>query len=163
MKRKHSMITLLLVLVLSAGLLTGCGSSPGNTGEDPGNDNESDNSITADNNVETELENDVVGEVSYIGTYYISVKTYISAEEIENYVSLDISTLTESDRTDSVNTDSDTEYYQTSGGSLVSITREDIAKGDMIAAITTQAGVHQIIVLEKHTEETTDPDVTEPS
>lgn len=144
MRRKHCVTALPLVLI--AVLLAGCGGSSGNAAEPLGGDGS--NSISIGSNIENEAVNDVIGEVSYIGTYYISVKTYRPAAEIEDYVSLDAGTLTGTDSSDSINTGPDTEYYQAGNGCLVSIARENIAKGDMIAAITTETGVRQVIVLE---------------
>lgn len=154
MKRKHVLSSLLLAMLLAfASLLTGCGSNP----DDADTSSETESGTTASSSNETEeTDEDIIGEVSYVGSSYISVKVYTTEGEVEDYASLDIGTLTASEVTDSVSTDSDTEYYRVDKGSLISASREDVEKGDIIASTISEAEIHQIIILSGETEETTE-------
>jgi len=141
-----------------ASLLAGCGSSSGDADTTSETDSET---TTSSSNVAEEADEDIIGEVSYVGSSYISVRVYNLDGDVEDYASLDIGTLTASDATDSVNTDSNTTYYKVENGSLVSAVREDVEKGDMIAATISEDQLRQIIILSDETGETTKVEVGE--
>lgn len=142
MKTRFRFLSLAMVMVLSMGLLAACGSDDTTTTED--------NSSTADESSETNTETeDVIGEISYISSTYMTLKVYEPAAEVSDYASLDVSTLTATDSTESVTLDTDAEYYYISDSSMVSQTADDFAAGDLVAVTTTEDEIQQIILLEK--------------
>lgn len=166
MKTKFRFLSLAMVLVLSMGLLAACGSDDtATTGSsstqtdstqtesiqtDSTQTDSTQTSITSEENSETNAEaEDVIGEISYISSFYMSLKVYESAAEVSDYASLDVSTLTATDSTESVTLDTDAEYYYISDSSMVAQTADDLAAGDLVAVTTTEAGVQQIILLER--------------
>ncbi len=113
-------------------------------------------SITSEENSETNAEaEDVIGEISYISSSYMSLKVYEPAAEVSDYTSLDVSTLTATDSTESVTLDTDAEYYYISDSAMVAQTADDLAAGDLVAVTTTEAGVQQIILLERESADNT--------
>lgn len=151
MKTKFRFLSLAMVLVLSMGLLAACGSDDTTTtGSSSTQTDSTQTSITSEESSETNTEaEDVIGEISYISSFYMSLKVYEPAAEISDYASLDVSTLTATDSTESITLDTDAEYYYISDSSMVAQTADDLAAGDLVAVTTTETGVQQIILLER--------------
>ncbi len=153
MKTKKGYLALLMVLVLCIGMFTGCSdtnSTYDDSEEDNGTVNNADTTDDTDDIIETE---DVIGEVTYVGTSYLSLSTYKSADEITNYASLDVSTLTEAGGMEYVYPDDSAEYYMVSSATLVSASYENITAGCLIAVTADASGVQQIIILKTANEE----------
>ena len=150
MKRKFRFLSLALVLVLSMGLLAACGSDDADdttmTEDESGTQTSSTFEESSETNTEAE---DVIGEISYISSLYMSLNVYEPVAEVIDYASLDVSTLTASYSTESITIDSDAEYYYISDSPMVSQTSADLEAGDMVAVTTSEDGTQQIILLEK--------------
>ncbi len=149
----------LAVIFACAGLTAGC-SSTDETEEETDEIVEVEEAEDEDTD-ETEVQENMVGAVSYIGSSYISIEIYTSDDEIENYALLDSSSLTLTEDAVSITTDDDTEYYRAAKGLLVMIERDDIEKDDMIASVTTEDGIHQIILLDTEISEETEAKIAE--
>lgn len=154
MKKKHGILPLLLSAVLvCALLLAGCGSADEEeeTAVSASADSSADDTQEAAESVtesaEAEAEGDVIGEVSYVGSTYISVTVYTSEAEVEDYTLLDVSTLAATEETASVNTDDDTTYCRVEDGALADAVREDVTKGSVVAFTTSEDGAQQVIIL----------------
>lgn len=162
MKTKKGYLALLMVLVICVGMFTGCSDSNGtydNEDEDFGTLSNADTNADADDAVEAE---DVIGEVTYVGTSYLSLSTYESTSEITDYATLDTSTLTEVGGMEYVYPDDSAEYYMVSSATLVSAAYEDITAGCIIAVTTDTYGTQQIIILkDAEDEEVLDDTATE--
>ena len=158
MKTKFRFLSLAMVLALSMGLLAACGSNKTTTTEDSSSTQTSSTqtSSTSDGSSETDTEaEDVIGEISYISSSYLTLKVYEPVSEVNDYTSLDVSTLTETDSTESVELDTDAEYYYISDSSMVAQTADDLIVGDLVAVTTTETGVQQIILLERESADNT--------
>ena len=90
----------------------------------------------------------VMGEVTYGGSDYISVTAYTGGEEVTDYTTLDVSTLTASEDTESIATTDATEYFKVESGMLNAATREDVTTGTFIVSTFDEEGSHQIILIE---------------
>lgn len=90
----------------------------------------------------------VMGEVTYVGSDYISVTAYTGGEEVTDYTTLDVSTLTASEDTESIDTTDATEYFKVESGMLNAATREDVTTGTFIVSTFDEEGNHQIILIE---------------
>ena len=86
----------------------------------------------------------VMGEVTYGGSDYISVTAYTGGEEVTDYTTLDVSTLTASEDTESIDTTDATEYFKVESGMLNAATREDVTTGTFIVSTFDEEGSHQI-------------------
>jgi hypothetical protein len=91
---------------------------------------------------------DTIGEVVYAGTY-ITVTLYTSPEEVEDYATLDVNTLTNTGIQGFVYTYSYSNYYIAENGQLNPYKRENIEKGDIVVENTDAEGKHNIIILKK--------------
>ena len=94
-----------------------------------------------------EAEETIVGQVSYVGSEYISVSVCTGAEDTQDWAALDTATLTVSEETASIDTDDATEYLAVRSGLTEAAAREDVTVGAFIAAHTTDDGTLQIILL----------------
>ena len=162
MKTKLRFLSIAMMLMLSIGLLAGCGSSDSTDSTDSsGSTDSTDSSDSTDDSDSTYSsgssdEEDVIGEVTYISTLSISLDVYEADSVVEDYAALDTSTLTATGSSDTVTLESDVEYYYISDGALVSATSEDIVEGDMIAITTDDSGVQQVILLMQNDSSDTD-------
>ena len=144
MKTTKRWLALMMVLAICVGMFAGCSGS--STYDDQDDDNDITSSTDAsEKNIEEE---DVIGEVTYVGTSYMSLTTYESANEITDYATLDISALTEVGGMEYVYPDDNAEYYMVSNAALVSCAYEDITAGCIIAVTTNASGIQQIIILQ---------------
>ncbi len=95
-----------------------------------------------------EAEETIVGQVSYVGSEYISVTLCTGAEDTQDWAALDTATLTVSEETASIDTDDATGYLAVRSGLTEAASREDVTVGAYIAAYTADDGTLQIILLE---------------
>lgn len=157
MKTKKGYLALLMVLAICVGMFTGCSGSNSTYDDD---DEDLGTLSNADTNTDDAVEaEDVIGEVTYVGTSYLSLSTYESTSEITDYTTLDTSTLTEVGGMEYVYPDDSAEYYTVSSATLVSAAYEDITAGCIIAVTTDTYGIQQIIILQA-TEDEEVPDDT---
>lgn len=158
MKTKKKYLSLLMALLMCIGIFSGCsGTSDTYDEDDPGTSANTNDEL--DESVQAE---DVLGEVTYVGTSYLSLTTYESASEITDYAAVDVSSLTEVGGMEYVYPDANAEYYKVSSAMLVSASYEDLAAGCMIAVTTGSDGTQQIIILEEAAAENlTDDTATE--
>ena len=163
MKKTKSLLALLIVLVLCVGIFAGCGTTTttSNDDDDDSNTTLGDLSDVSDDDTLADDAEDVIGEVTYVGTSYISLDTYESESEITDYATLDTDTLTDSGMTEYIYPDSTAEYYIVSDGVLVSATSEEVVAGCLIAVTTDTDGTQQIIILKAADAEDDATDVTD--
>lgn len=162
MKTKKKYLTFLMTLLLCLSFFTGCSST-----SSANDDDQEDTSLTVNADDESEdsiQEEDIIGEVTYVGSSYLSLTTYESASEITDYTSVDVSTLTEAGGMKYVYPDDTAEYYKVDSAALVSASYEELTVGCMIAVTTGSDGVQQIIILKEAEDgELTDDTATEES
>lgn len=163
MKKTKSLLALLIVLVLCVGIFAGCGTTTTTSNDD---DDDSDTTLgdlsdVSDDDTLTDDAEDIIGEVTYVGTSYISLDTYESESEITDYATLDADTLTDSGMTKYVYPDSTAAYYTVSDGVLVSAASDDVVAGCLIAVTTDTDGTQQIIILKAADAEDDVTDVTD--
>lgn len=157
MKKKYKFLTVAMVLVLSLSLFTGCGS---NDADEQTTDDDSSQSSTLESHTDDDstdsaddtIVEDIIGEITDISTYYITLNVYEADTEIYDYTTLDTSTLASTENSESVSIDTDAEYYYVFDGSLVSQTADDLSVGDLIAITTDSDGNQQVILLVQQTE-----------
>ena len=106
----------------------------------------------------TEAQETVMGEVTYVGSSYISVTAYTGGEDVTDFTTLDISGLTASEDTESIDTTEDTEYLKVESGMLNAATRDDVTTGAFIVSTYDENGTHQIILVESGDAAGTDTD-----
>lgn len=156
MKTKKNLLALTLVLALCAGVFSGCSSNaPDETDED---------TVTTSSTEATEeiaVSADIIGEVTYVGTAYLSLSSYEAPEEVTDYAALDVSTLTEVGTTQYVYPSDDAQYYTVSDGTLVEASYVDIVKDCIIAVTTGDSGAQQIIILQTAQEDIPEDTATE--
>ena len=107
----------------------------------------SEESSASESYSESETYADIIGEVIYAGSSYLSVDTYISETEIDDYAALDPDSLVYEGQTSYIYPDSSTEYYLVSDGSLTEAASDSINAGDLIAETYDENGVQQIVIL----------------
>ena len=106
----------------------------------------------------TEAQKTVMGEVTYVGSSYISVTAYTGGEDVTDFTTLDVSGLTASEDTESIDTTEDTEYLKVESGMLNAATRDDVTTGSFIVSTYDEDGTHQIILVESGDAAGTDTD-----
>lgn len=106
----------------------------------------------------TEAQETVMGEVTYVGSSYISVTAYTGGEDVTDFTTLDVSGLTASEDTESIDTTEDTEYLKVESGMLNAATRDDVTTGSFIVSTYDEDGTHQIILVESGDAAGTDTD-----
>ena len=99
-----------------------------------------------------------MGEVTYVGSSYISVTAYTGGEDVTDFTTLDVSGLTASEDTESIDTTEDTEYLKVESGMLNAATRDDVTTGSFIVSTYDEDGTHQIILVESGDATGTDTD-----
>ena len=90
----------------------------------------------------------VMGEVTYVGSDYISVTTYTGGEDVTDYTALDVAGLTATDETVSIDTNETTEYFRVESGMLNAASREDVTTGAFIVSDFDEEGKQQIILIQ---------------
>lgn len=160
MKHTRKIIALTLSLALaSLAVLTGCSSGTSSTAQ-TGSSSSAAGSASASTSQQAAQET-VMGKVSYVGSDYISVTVYTGGEDVTDFTALDVSGLTESDETRSIDTTDTTEYLKAESGMLSAAAREDVATGAFIVSTCDENGTHQIILIESAAPATTDSTATD--
>lgn len=153
MKTMKILLSLSLVLAVCTCMIAGCSVS---TKEEPATVATTGSTETTEDTAESE---DIIGQVTYVGTAYLSLTSYEAPDDVVDYATLDVSTLTEAGGTKYVYPDENAEYFRVSNGTLVPATYEDIVKGCILAVTADDTGTQQIILLENNQED--EPEDTE--
>ena len=140
-------LVFVLVLVMCMSLLTACTETSSSSSESTSSDN-TDSGSTA-----TE---EIIGEVTYVGSSYFSVSAYLVEDEITDYTSVDVSALESAGTTKYVYFDDETSYYAVSDGSYVSAALEDISVGAIIADTYNESSQQEIVILSVSEDTNTD-------
>lgn len=158
MKHKYGILATILTMILCMGLLVGCGTdSSTDTDDDYSYSYEDESTEESDESDETltgETE-DVIGKITYVSDSYITIETYATEEDVEDYATLDTSALSSDGLTNYVYLDDTTEVYYVSYETLYSTTQDDLEIGTMIAVTEDSDGIQQVIILEYAEEEST--------
>lgn len=157
MNTKHktqSEAFLLAAVLLCLGWMTGCSDASASSAADSTSSESSASDV--------EVQEDTIGEVSYVGSTFFSVNTYTADTATEDYTDIALSDLTEAGSTAYIYFDSDTEFYTVESGALVSAADDDVTEGAMIAETTADDGTQQIIILAAgETQESIDAEIAE--
>lgn len=150
MKKRFGLLSVLLMMILCLGLLSGCSE---NTTEDDGettsNSSSTDSDTTYGDSGESDAEtSDIVGAVTYVGDTYLTIDLYEADTEITDYTELDSVTLSDTGDSETVSLDSDAVFQYVSAESLYSTTIDDIAVGDIVAITTDEDGLQEVIILD---------------
>ncbi len=150
MKKRFGLLSVLLMMILCLGLLSGCSE---NTTEDDGettsNSSSTDSDTTYSDSGESDAEtSDAVGAVTYVGDTYLTIDLYEADTEITDYTELDSVTLSDTGDSETVSLDSDAVFQYVSAESLYSTTIDDIAVGDIVAITTDEDGLQEVIILD---------------
>ena len=97
---------------------------------------------------EGSLSQDIVGELTYIGSSSLVLDLYEPDTDITDYTDTTDITFTSTGDSETVTLEDGVEYQTVSDGALTVITLDDLAEGDMVAVTTSEDGAQQIIVLE---------------
>ena len=147
MKHTKKYIALCLAMALGClAVLTAC-SSDKSTSQTQSTGTSS-SQASSGSSESTEAQETVMGEVTYVGSSYISVTAYTGGEDVTDFTTLDVSGLTASEDTESIDTTEDTEYLKVEEGMLNSATRDDVTTGTFIVSTYDEDGTHQIILIE---------------
>lgn len=157
MKHTKKYIALCLAMALGClAVLTAC-SSDKSTSQTQSTGTSSSQALSGSTE-STEAQETVMGEVTYVGSSYISVTAYTGGEDVTDFTTLDISGLTASEDTESIDTTEDTEYLKVESGMLNAATRDDVTTGSFIVSTYDEDGTHQIILVESGDAAGTDTD-----
>ena len=157
MKHTKKYIALCLAMALGClAVLTAC-SSDKSTSQTQGTGTSS-SQASSGSTESTEAQETVMGEVIYVGSSYISVTAYTGGEDVTDFTTLDVSGLTASEDTESIDTTEDTEYLKVESGMLNAATRDDVTTGSFIVSTYDEDGTHQIILVESGDAAGTDTD-----
>ena len=162
MSKAKSLLAIMMAMLLCIGIFAGCSTTTtNNTGSDNDFDTtQNSQSDASDDDTLTDEAADVIGEVTYVGTSYLSVTTYESESEVIDYATLDTDTLAETGSTQYVYPDDAVTYCMVSEGTLADATADDVVTGCLIAVTTDDDGNQQIIIL-KTADETSEDDEDE--
>lgn len=157
MKHTKKYIALCLAMALGClAVLTAC-SSDKSTSQTQSTGTSSSQALSGSTE-STEAQETVMGEVTYVGSSYISVTAYTGGEDVTDFTTLDVSGLTASEDTESIDTTEDTEYLKVESGMLNAATRDDVTTGSFIVSTYDEDGTHQIILVESGDAAGTDTD-----
>lgn len=157
MKHTKKYIALCLAMALGClAVLTAC-SSDKSTSQTQGTGTSS-SQASSGSTESIEAQETVMGEVTYVGSSYISVTAYTGGEDVTDFTTLDVSGLTASEDTESIDTTEDTEYLKVESGMLNAATRDDVTTGSFIVSTYDEDGTHQIILVESGDAAGTDTD-----
>ena len=148
MKKTIRILSLILALVLCAGMLSACTDtgSAGNTanGNSTGNTGSSAGSADKEDTLEY-----TIGEVTSIDASVLTINICKTTDKkVTDCTTVDVSTLTVTDETSSVTIAEDAEIYYTVSGELIETTPDKITEGRIIATATDNAGIQQIVILD---------------
>lgn len=155
-KSWKSLTALLAASLLCLGMFAGCSeaeesSSSESSSESSSSTNSASSVSSSSSSEEEEAAEDVVGEITYLGTSSLVVDVYEADSEITDYTDLEGIALTGSGDSETVTLEDDAVYQSVSSGVASDITLDDLAEGDMVAVTTDEDGVQTIIVLEVET------------
>lgn len=157
MKHTKKYIALCLAMALGClAVLTAC-SSDKSTSQTQSTGTSS-SQASSGSSESTEAQETAMGEVTYVGSSYISVTAYTGGEDVTDFTTLDISGLTASEDTESIDTTEDTEYLKVESGMLNAATCDDVTTGAFIVSTYDEDGTHQIILVESGDAAGTDTD-----
>ena len=149
MKKITGMAAILMVGLLSFGVLAGCSEEESSSSESVSSSSgSSESSSETSSSSEEEASEDVIGEITYLGSSTLVLDVYQPDQEVTDYTDMGDITLTEANETQSVTVDEDTVYQSVSQGTTTVITHEDLAEGDLVAVTTDEDGVQTILVLD---------------
>ncbi len=149
MKKTIRILSLILVLVLCAGMLSACTDtgSAGNTTNGSTAGSSGSSADSTDKKEET-LEY-TIGEVTAVDASVLTINICKATDKkVTDCTTVDVSTLTVTDETSSVTIAEDAEIYYTVSGELIETTQDKITEGRIIAAATDNAGIQQIVILD---------------
>lgn len=156
---KHTKKYIALCLAMALGCLAVLTACSGDKSTSQTQSTGTSSSQTASGSTEsTEAQETVMGEVTYVGSSYISVTAYTGGEDATDFTTLDVSGLTASEATESIDTAEDTEYLKVECGMLNAATRDDVVTGAFIVSTYDEDGTHQIILVESSDAAGTDTD-----
>ena len=150
MRNKKRLLAMVCITAFCCtGVLAGCGDSSDSSAAGVSGSAVTDSVEDAENTEDTSSAetNDVIGKVSYAGSDYLTVTSYETETEVDDYSLLDVSTLTEGTITKYIYFDENTEYFKVEEQTLVSAALDDVTVGAMIAETTSEEDVQQIIIL----------------
>ena len=148
MKQHLRVSAALLAGLFSLCLLTGCsGSASSSSSSTSSSEDSSSSESTASTNLGS-LSQDIVGELTYIGSSSLVLDLYEPDTDITDYTDTADITFTSAGESETVTLEDGVEYQTVSDGALTVITLDDLAEGDMVAVTTSEDGAQQIIVLE---------------
>ena len=158
MKKITGLSAVLLVLVLGMTMLAGCSNDADAEDESSSDYTYSSETSSEDDDAETA---DVIGQVTYVGSTYLSISVYEAEEEVTDYASLDVATLTSTGSSDSVTLDTDAAFQYVYDGVLYTTTLDELYEGDLIAITYDEEGIQTIIILETTDDDMTDDEVSD--
>lgn len=160
MKKYRKPLAMVLAMILCIVVFTACTGTTTTTGDD---DDEYDDTGTTtatddtaddatddpseDADANAEVQADVIGKVTAVYDSTLELDTYTAEGEITDYTALDVAALTATSETEYPFIYSDCEYYRVSDGSLTEAAKEDVSVDQMVAVITNEDGVQQVIIL----------------
>ena len=151
-KSWKSLTALLAASLLCLGMFAGCSEAEESSSSESSSESSSSTSTSSSSSSEEEeAAEDVVGEITYLGTSSLVVDVYEADSEITDYTDLEGIALTDSGDSETVTLEDDAVYQSVSSGVASDITLDDLAEGDMVAVTTDEDGVQTIIVLEVET------------
>ena len=151
-KSWKSLTALLAASLLCLGMFAGCSEAEESSSSESSSESSSSTSTSSSSSSEEEeAAEDVVGEITYLGTSSLVVDVYEVDSEITDYTDLEGIALTGSGDSETVTLEDDAVYQSVSSGVASDITLDDLAEGDMVAVTTDEDGVQTIIVLEVET------------
>ena len=126
------------------------GASSSSSSTSSSEDSSSSESTASTNFTSTEgsLSQDIIGELTYIGSSSLVLDLYEPDTDITDYTDTADITFTSTGDSETVTLEDGVEYQTVSDGALTVITLDDLAEGDMVAVTTSEDGAQQIIVLE---------------
>ena len=160
-KKTTSVFAFILALIMCAGIFAGCTSTKNDSDDTESDTTGSDTSetdtgsTTSDTSVDdgsdddlSVVPEDVLGEVSYIGDFYIVVDEYTVENEITDYTTVDLDAFSLSGESEYVLYEDTVEFSILSDGVLAAISADDLTLGSIVAVTTSAEGVQQIIILQ---------------
>ena len=163
-KRTSQTAAALLVLVFSALVLTACSdgatsstsstssttstSSTSSASSSASDSSEEEEDSSSGSSAEDAAQDDVIGEVTYVGSSSLALDVYEPDGAIADYTDLSGVTLAATGESQTIALETDATYEVVTGGAAEEITLDDVLEGDMVAVTTDSTGAQQVIVLE---------------
>ena len=163
-KRTSQTAAALLALVFSALVLTACSdgatsstsstssttstSSTSSASSSASDSSEEEEDSSSGSSAEDAAQEDVIGEVTYVGSSSLALDVYEPDGAIADYTDLSGVTLAATGESQTIALETDATYEVVTGGAAEEITLDDVLEGDMVAVTTDSTGAQQVIVLE---------------